>query len=277
MSTPYVVKAGDTLSNIARRNGNLNWQQIYYHPDKNSFRRRRPNPDLIYPGDILMIPDGNPLPTTKESLAKSTAEVPRTAGNVNIHRDVLPYLDYAYMKELALPLPRPALTDDQLRILGAWSSAETSVGKKLFNNNFTNAKEYDLSRPHFTIVTEEVMPESAAETYVKKGWGTIKNVEPDGRMRVVVTSGPETKFKSFATPDEGASWVVRRLFREKDGDGKVTAALFKTDPAEFGFVVGPRWATESPVKYSAGIRDHFKFHFKDKPISRSMFVVSVKF
>jgi hypothetical protein len=58
MSLPYTVKKGDTLSSIARTNSMRSWQELYYHPDNAPFRLRRPNPNLIYPGDVVMIPTG---------------------------------------------------------------------------------------------------------------------------------------------------------------------------------------------------------------------------
>jgi LysM repeat protein len=56
MPAQYVVKYGDTLVKIAKAHGFADWREIYYHPDNNAFRTRRPNPDQIYPGDVLKIP-----------------------------------------------------------------------------------------------------------------------------------------------------------------------------------------------------------------------------
>ena len=61
MSFPYTIKSGDTLSAIAKRNGFASWQEIYFHPDNAAFRKKRPNPDRIFPGDVLMIPDDSPV------------------------------------------------------------------------------------------------------------------------------------------------------------------------------------------------------------------------
>lgn len=57
MPTPYTVKSGDTLSRIALRHGIRNWRTLYYHPINAGFRRLRPNPHRIYPGDVIQIPD----------------------------------------------------------------------------------------------------------------------------------------------------------------------------------------------------------------------------
>jgi N-acetylmuramoyl-L-alanine amidase len=52
MSTPYTVQPGDYLGKIARDQGYSTWQEIYYAPDNADFRQLRPNPNLIYPGDV---------------------------------------------------------------------------------------------------------------------------------------------------------------------------------------------------------------------------------
>jgi hypothetical protein len=53
----YTVQQGDCLSSIALRFGFAGWKPIFEHPDNAEFRQRRPDPNIIYPGDILRIPD----------------------------------------------------------------------------------------------------------------------------------------------------------------------------------------------------------------------------
>jgi hypothetical protein len=66
LSAEYVVKSGDTLVKIAKNHGFADWREIYNHPDNRAFKAKRPNPDKIFPGDVLMIPgrasDVPPLP-----------------------------------------------------------------------------------------------------------------------------------------------------------------------------------------------------------------------
>ncbi len=57
MSTPYTVQSGDWLQKIAEEHGFESWRDLYYHEDNADFRRQRPDPNKIYPGDIVMIPD----------------------------------------------------------------------------------------------------------------------------------------------------------------------------------------------------------------------------
>jgi N-acetylmuramoyl-L-alanine amidase len=53
----YVVRSGDYLSKIASEHGIADWRALYNHPDNAEFRRLRPNPNLIFPGDRLVMPD----------------------------------------------------------------------------------------------------------------------------------------------------------------------------------------------------------------------------
>ncbi len=55
-SEQYVIRAGDTLSKLAVRFGLSDFRHIYFHNENQEFRRQRPNPDLIYPGDRVSIP-----------------------------------------------------------------------------------------------------------------------------------------------------------------------------------------------------------------------------
>ncbi len=57
MSRKHTVKQGECLSSIASHYGFGDWRAIYGHADNAEFRKLRPNPNLIYPGDILVIPD----------------------------------------------------------------------------------------------------------------------------------------------------------------------------------------------------------------------------
>jgi hypothetical protein len=53
----YRVIAGDNLSRIAAHHGIRYWQNIYLSTENTAFRETRTNPDLIYPGDRIKIPD----------------------------------------------------------------------------------------------------------------------------------------------------------------------------------------------------------------------------
>ena len=53
----YTVKQGDWLQGIAERFGFASYKTIYDHPQNAAFKQKRPDPDVIYPGDQLFIPD----------------------------------------------------------------------------------------------------------------------------------------------------------------------------------------------------------------------------
>jgi N-acetylmuramoyl-L-alanine amidase len=56
MAKTHVVVQGETLSAIARKYGVASWRAIYEHADNADFRAKRPNPNIIYPGDELFVP-----------------------------------------------------------------------------------------------------------------------------------------------------------------------------------------------------------------------------
>ena len=63
----HVVARGDWLSKIAKKYGLSSWRALYYHAANEAFRAKRPNPDRIYPGDKLVIPDDAPREVTVET------------------------------------------------------------------------------------------------------------------------------------------------------------------------------------------------------------------
>jgi len=56
MGTPYVIREGDTLSSIAETHGLPDWKKLYFADENKEFRARRPDPDRIMPGDVIVIP-----------------------------------------------------------------------------------------------------------------------------------------------------------------------------------------------------------------------------
>lgn len=53
----HEVRQGECLSSIARSYGFRDFRRIYDHPRNAEFRRLRPNPNVIFPGDPLFIPE----------------------------------------------------------------------------------------------------------------------------------------------------------------------------------------------------------------------------
>jgi hypothetical protein len=65
----YTVHQGDHLSGIAEQFGFQNIDTIWNHPNNAALKQLRKNPHILFPGDVLFIPDKTdknaPAPTTK--------------------------------------------------------------------------------------------------------------------------------------------------------------------------------------------------------------------
>lgn len=55
----YTVKQGDCIMSIAEANGFL-WETVWNHPDNAELKQRRKDPDILFPGDIVVIPEITP-------------------------------------------------------------------------------------------------------------------------------------------------------------------------------------------------------------------------
>jgi N-acetylmuramoyl-L-alanine amidase len=53
----YKVKQGDYLSKIAKQHGFADYLTIWDHPNNAELKKKRKNPNVIYPGDVLFIPE----------------------------------------------------------------------------------------------------------------------------------------------------------------------------------------------------------------------------
>lgn len=52
----YKVKQGDCLSSIAERHG-LFWDKVWNHPKNARLKEQRKDPNILYPGDVVFVPD----------------------------------------------------------------------------------------------------------------------------------------------------------------------------------------------------------------------------
>ena len=55
----YVLKQGDTLQGLAKQFKVPDWHMIYEHPSNARFRKKRPDPSGLQPGDVVVVPAGN--------------------------------------------------------------------------------------------------------------------------------------------------------------------------------------------------------------------------
>ncbi|MGB9698788.1 MAG: LysM peptidoglycan-binding domain-containing protein [Thermodesulfobacteriota bacterium] len=52
----YTVKQGDCLSSIGEKYG-IFWEKIWNQPKNDKLKEKRKNPNILYPGDVIFIPD----------------------------------------------------------------------------------------------------------------------------------------------------------------------------------------------------------------------------
>ena len=57
VGTKHIVTQGECLSSIADKYGFESWRTIYEHSSNADLRKARPSPDLLFPGDEVVIPD----------------------------------------------------------------------------------------------------------------------------------------------------------------------------------------------------------------------------
>jgi N-acetylmuramoyl-L-alanine amidase len=99
MSVAHVVKKGECLSSIAKQYRFSDWRRIYDHPDNAAFKAKRPNPDLIYPGDVVMIPEKAPSTATLSTDEVHVIKVKAQQPSLRILLEV----DEPHAYELELP------------------------------------------------------------------------------------------------------------------------------------------------------------------------------
>jgi N-acetylmuramoyl-L-alanine amidase len=75
----HEVQQGECLSTIAHSYGFVDWRTIYDHSSNAQFRSLRPNPNLIYPGDLINIPQLESREETRasDSTHRFRARTPR--------------------------------------------------------------------------------------------------------------------------------------------------------------------------------------------------------
>lgn len=56
METIHIVSQGEHIASIAKTYGFSDWKTIYDHPKNKDLKEKRPNPNILYPGDQVFIP-----------------------------------------------------------------------------------------------------------------------------------------------------------------------------------------------------------------------------
>ncbi|MBP1647084.1 MAG: hypothetical protein H6Q30_529 [Bacteroidetes bacterium] len=57
MSEAHRVEQGESLYSIAKKHGFPNWRLIFDDPANTELKKKRPNPHVLQPGDIVQIPE----------------------------------------------------------------------------------------------------------------------------------------------------------------------------------------------------------------------------
>jgi len=57
MGTYHTIKQGDHLVKLAKQHGFLNYNTVWMAGENAELRAKRPDPNVLYPGDVVFIPD----------------------------------------------------------------------------------------------------------------------------------------------------------------------------------------------------------------------------
>jgi hypothetical protein len=89
MPVRHLVRMGDCLASIAKQYGFVDPRVIYEHPDNAQLRERRPDPELLCPGDLVVVPDPRPRSVTLATERRHTIVVqqPRVVIKVRVVLD----------------------------------------------------------------------------------------------------------------------------------------------------------------------------------------------
>lgn len=66
------MRQGECVASIARRYGFRDHEALYNHPDNADLRRLRPDPNVLFPGDAVVVPDTDGRPDRVETTALHT-------------------------------------------------------------------------------------------------------------------------------------------------------------------------------------------------------------
>src|SRR5216117_2469351 len=53
----HTVAQGESIASIALSYGFFDWQKIYNLPENASLKQKRPQPEILFPGDEVFVPD----------------------------------------------------------------------------------------------------------------------------------------------------------------------------------------------------------------------------
>src|SRR5208283_2785085 len=118
MSETHAVKEGEYMELIAKQYGFSDYKVIYDDPHNANFKAARPNPDILYPGDKLYVPDrvpGNDDAATDKK-HKYTLTAPMVTLDVYLRRNGKP------LKSLGYTLKFTGLDGKEMKLTGTTGS-----------------------------------------------------------------------------------------------------------------------------------------------------------
>ena len=95
------MSQGDCFSTIADRFG-MTWQEIWNAPENSELRNTRKSPDLLFPGDQVVIPDPKPLTLTLATGRVHEIKIKATKVRLRVHLQLngMPLANRAYRLEI---------------------------------------------------------------------------------------------------------------------------------------------------------------------------------
>lgn len=98
MSETYTVQPGDYMEIIADKFAFRDYRLIYDHANNQAFKKLRPNPHILLPGDKVFIPDKDPGDEAAEADKKHkfVLKTPKIRLILRIHRNGKPFAKHKY-------------------------------------------------------------------------------------------------------------------------------------------------------------------------------------
>ena len=84
-ATTHVVQPGECLSGIALALGFHDWRALYHHASNAELRRERPDPDVLYPGDTVRVPEIDEQPERCDTDRRHTFVLREPRRNLRVH------------------------------------------------------------------------------------------------------------------------------------------------------------------------------------------------
>ncbi|NUP12818.1 MAG: peptidoglycan-binding protein [Polyangiaceae bacterium] len=106
---PHVVRQGEHVAKLAFVRG-ADAEEVWNHPSNDNLRAKRSSMDVLYPGDVIHLPEGatTPLPLEKGSNNRYTARIPRRKLTLALASTRGPYANEPY-EIRGLPGPPDAI------------------------------------------------------------------------------------------------------------------------------------------------------------------------